>query len=183
MAKPTQVIGIVGSPRRNGNTEVLVDEILAGAKEAGASVSKYVLDELDVRPCKGCFACEKTNRCVQEDDMVELVTQMKASQVWVLGTPIYWWGPSAQFKAFIDRWVSIGREHIRGKRVILTMPMGGGSESYARHTLGMLEDVLDYLNMEHLATILAPGFGSRGAVKNAREILSKAHKAGKDSVS
>lgn len=182
MAESIQVIGIVGSPRRNGNTEVLVDEILAGAEEAGASVSKYVLDELDIRPCKGCFACDKTNQCVQEDDMAELITQMKASTVWVLGTPIYWWGPSAQFKAFLDRWVSISREHFRAKRVILTIPMGGGSEGYARHTVGMLQDVFDYLGIQHVATILAPGFGRKGEVKTAPTILQEARKVGKNSV-
>jgi multimeric flavodoxin WrbA len=182
MADSKHVIGISGSPRRGGNTEVLVDEILAGAEEAGSSTSKVILDELDIRPCKGCFACEKTSRCVQKDDLHDLVEQLKGSDVWVLGTPIYWWGPSAQFKAFIDRWVSIGRATFRGKRVVLAIPMGGGSESYARHTVGMLRDVLDYLNLDHVATILAPGYGGRGAVKAATGILESARQAGKKSV-
>jgi multimeric flavodoxin WrbA len=177
-----QVLGIVGSPRRGGNTEVLVEEVLAGAHAEGSTVSKVILDELDIRPCKGCFACAKTGKCIQEDDMAKLAEQMKNSQVWVLGTPIYWWGPTAQFKAFLDRWVSIRRAHFRGKKVILTIPSGGGSESYARHTVGMLHDVLNYLGMEHLATILAPGFGAPGEVHNATEILTAARRAGKEAI-
>ena len=180
MSEPRHVIGFVGSPRRNGNTEILVDEVLAGAQDAGGTNSKVILDAMDIRPCKGCFACDKTGVCVQEDDMSQLVEQMKASQVWVLGTPIYWWGPSAQFKAFLDRWVSISREHFRGKRVVLTIPMGGGSESYARHTVGMLRDVFDYLGIQLVATILAPGFGKKGEVKTAQTVLEEAHEAGKN---
>lgn len=175
-----QVLGIVGSPRRKGNTDLLVDEVLEGAKDVGGATSKVILDVLDIRPCKGCFACSETGVCVQDDDMKELVEQMKASQVWVLGTPIYWWGPSAQFKAFLDRWVSISREHFRGKRVVLAIPMGGGSESYAQHTVGMLRDVFDYLGIDHVATILAPGFGKRGEVKTAHTILEEARQAGKN---
>ncbi len=181
LSEPKHVIGIVGSPRRNGNTEILVDEALKGAKDAGSDTSKVILDTLDIRPCKGCFACDKTGVCVQKDDMPGLVEQMKASQVWVLGTPIYWWGPSAQFKAFLDRWISIGREHFRGKRVVLTIPMGGGSETYARHTVGMLRDVFEYLGIQHSATVLAPGFGRKGEVKTAHTIMEEARQAGKNS--
>lgn len=174
------VLGIVGSPRRQGNTDLLVEEILKGVKDAGGITSKVMLDAMDIRPCKGCFACDKTGVCVQNDDMAELVEQMKASQVWVLGTPIYWWGPSAQIKAFIDRWVSISREHFRGKRVVLAIPMGGGSESYARHTVGMFRDIFDYLGIQHVATVLAPGFGRKGEVKTAHTIMEEARQAGKN---
>ena len=101
---PKRALGIVGSPRRGGNTETLVDAVLAGAAEAGAQVEKVILDELDVRPCRACNACRKTGACVQQDDMAGLLEQMQRSDVWVLGTPVYWWGPTAQFKAFLDRW-------------------------------------------------------------------------------
>lgn len=181
-AAKNRVLGIVGSPRRGGNTDVLVDEVLAGAKAAGAEISKVLLDELDIRPCKGCFACAKTGTCVQNDDMAELAEQMKQSAVWVLGTPIYWWGPSAQFKAFLDRWVSIRRANLHVEKVILTIPMGGGSTRYARHTVGMLEDVFSYLGIELVATILAPGVDQPGAVRNKSEIMTAAQQAGKEAV-
>jgi multimeric flavodoxin WrbA len=175
-----QMIGIVGSPRRGCNTETLVDEILEGAKEGGISVEKVILDELEIRPCKGCFACSKTHKCVQDDDMNMLAAKMQNSAVWVLGTPIYWWGPSAQFKAFLDRWVSIRRNTFRGKHVILAIPLGGGSESYARHTVAMFEDIFRYLNMNHVATILAPGSDGRDSVRNSPKILEKARRIGKE---
>jgi multimeric flavodoxin WrbA len=98
-----RVLGIVGSPRRGGNTETLVDEVLRGAKEAGAAVEKVILSELEIAPCLACDACLDTGKCVYQDDMTTLLERMRRSEIWVLGTPIYWWGPSAQFKTFLDR--------------------------------------------------------------------------------
>ena len=176
------VLGIVGSPRRNGNTETLVDEVLAGASDTGAETKKFVLNEMDIKPCIACNACAKEKKCVQNDDFHSLLEVMRKSDVWVLETPIYWWGPTAQFKAFIDRWYSVRRTIFSGKRVILTIPFGGGATSYARHTVGILEDIIPYLNMQHIATILAPGFHRRGVVRNDEGIMTRARKAGKEAV-
>jgi multimeric flavodoxin WrbA len=84
------MIGIVGSPRRGGNTELLVDEVLTGAQETGAHTRKYILNELYIAPCQGCGGCHKTHECVQEDDMKKLLEDMNTCTTWVLGTPIYW---------------------------------------------------------------------------------------------
>ena len=175
-----QVLGIVGSPRIGGNTEILVDEVLSGAKEAGASIEKVILNKLNINPCQACNSCYKTGQCVQNDDMFDLLEKMVLSQVWVLGTPIYWWGPTAQFKAFLDRWYCPKHQDFKGKRVILVIPLGGGHPKYARHTVGILTDVLDYLNMELFETVLAPGFSSRGSVRNDIKLLTKAHNTGKE---
>lgn len=104
-----RVLGIVGSPRRGGNTETLVDEVLMGAGEADAMTEKIILSELEVAPCKACNECRRDGRCAQEDDMVALLDKMRQSKAWVLGTPVYWGGPTAQFKAFIDRWYGVER--------------------------------------------------------------------------
>lgn len=173
-----QVLGIVGSPRIGGNTEILVDEVLSGAKEAGASIEKVILNKLNINPCQACNSCYKTGQCIQNDDMAELLEKMILSQVWVLGTPIYWWGPTAQFKAFLDRWYCPEHQEFKGKRVILVIPFEGGHPKYARHTVGIFTDVLDYLNMELFETVLAPGFGNRGAVRNDIKLLRKAHNTG-----
>ena len=74
--EPKRVLGIVGSPRRGGNTEVLVDEVLAAAAEAGALVEKVVLNELDILPCQACDDCQASGRCVQQDDLPALLAQM-----------------------------------------------------------------------------------------------------------
>jgi multimeric flavodoxin WrbA len=177
-----RVLGIVGSPRRGGNTETLVDEVLAGAEGAGAQIDKVILDELEVRPCRACNACQKTGACVQRDDMAALLEQMQRSDVWVLGTPVYWWGPTAQFKAFLDRWYAVARTTFRGRRVVLTVPLGGGAPHYARHTVGMLTDVLSYLGMDLVTTVLAPGAHGLGAVRSHADVLARARQAGRRAV-
>jgi multimeric flavodoxin WrbA len=177
-----QVLGIIGSPRIGGNTEVLVDEVLSGAKEAGASIERIVLNKLEIKPCQACNSCYKTGKCVQKDDMASLLEKMITSDLWILGTPIYWWGPTAQFKAFLDRWYHPKHQEFKGKKVITVIPLGGGHERYARHTTGLLEDVMNYLNIELIETILAPGFNRRGEVKNNNDLLEKAHNAGKKAI-
>jgi multimeric flavodoxin WrbA len=176
------VLGIVGSPRRNSNTEILVDEVLSGAAEMGAQIGKVILDELNIQPCKACDRCRDSQSCVQEDDMAPLLELMNQSQVWVLGTPIYWWGPTAQMKAFIDRWYGARHSRFQKRNVILTLPLGGGSERYAQPTIDMFKSIMNYLNMNHFATIVAPGVYHRGVVSEKIRILETAHQTGIDVV-
>jgi len=179
--KHTQVLGIVGSPRRGGNTEILVDEILKSAEQAGAQIAKVMLSKLDIKPCRACNVCTRIGKCVQKDDMPALLEQMQDSQVWVLGTPVYWWGPTAQFKAFLDRWYGARRiVKFSGRRVILAIPLGDTNTRTARHTVGMLTDSLNYLNAEIFATVLAPGVTDKGDVREHRDVLQVARRAGRE---
>jgi multimeric flavodoxin WrbA len=179
-----QVMGVVGSPRRGGNTDLLVDEVLRGAQEAGAAVDKVVLSRLRIGPCRACEGCRRTGECVQKDDMPGVLRQMERSDVWVLGTPVYWWGPTAQFKAFVDRWYA-AEGQIRtwaGRRAVLVVPMESSDERTARHTVGMMQDALDYLRLELFATLVAPGVLERGQAGERPELLSAAYQAGQDAV-
>ncbi|MGC1122985.1 MAG: flavodoxin family protein [Candidatus Methanofastidiosia archaeon] len=171
-----KALGIVGSPRLNGNTDVLVDAVLKGAEEAGAVTEKVILHALKISPCKACNTCHKTGRCVQEDDMLMVLEKMQQSAVWILGTPVYWWAPSAQFKAFLDRWYGANRAVFKRKRAVLVISLGG-SENYAKHTVGILTNVLEYLNIEHAATVLAPG-----GIPGNPQILEKACQVGRESI-
>jgi len=182
-----QVLGIVGSPRRGGNTEVLVDQVLRGAEEAGASTEKVILSELEIAPCNGCDACQETGECLYQDDMPALLEKMARSQVWALGTPVYWWGPTAQFKTFLDRWYSKvflpqDKAMFRGRRVILVIPMGDADSSTARHTVGMFADALRYSEAELFATVLAPGVNDPGEVRGHAEVMAAALRAGREAV-
>jgi multimeric flavodoxin WrbA len=116
--------------------------------------------------------------------MGSILGMMKASSVWVLGTPVYWWGPSAQLKAFLDRWY-VGTDVIYqnpGQRVIVTIPFGDTDEGTARHAVGMFDDALRYLKMELFATILAPGAYERGAVRGHEDVMRRAYGVGRNAV-
>ncbi|RDE11584.1 MAG: hypothetical protein C4K49_11635 [Candidatus Thorarchaeota archaeon] len=172
-----RVLGIVGSPRRGGNTEALVDEVLAGAEEKGAATEKVILSELDISPCKACDRCLK-GVCAQKDDMKGLLDRMQKSHVWVLGTPVYWWGPTAQFKAFLDRWYGAKKVKFKGRPVVVTIALGATSSEVARHTIGMLTDSLNYLAMNIVDTIVAAGVQERGEVRSLPRVLARARRAG-----
>jgi multimeric flavodoxin WrbA len=187
-AKAKHVVGFVGSPRSGGNTDILVDEILAGAREAGATVDKVMLEDLTVNPCKACYTCRSDGECIQEDDMIALYDKMQSSDVWVIGTPVYWWGPTAQLKAFVDRWFAKAGDKanqektFKGRRIVLAVPMGDTDTKTGRHVVGMFTDALNYVGAELFDSLLAPGAYDAGDVRTLSEIMAKAREIGKAAV-
>jgi multimeric flavodoxin WrbA len=184
---PKRVLGIVGSPRKGGNTDILIDEILSGAQEAGAEVEKVTLSELEIGACKACYTCREAGECIQKDDMSGLLDKMRASAVWVIGTPVYWWGPSAQLKAFVDRWFSSAaggreKETFEGRRVVLAVPMGDTDARTGRHVVGMFEDALAYVKADLFATVLAPGAYDKGDVVKDAKTMKAARRIGAEAV-
>lgn len=113
--------------------------------------------------------------------MEALLERMEGSDVWVLGTPVYWWGPTAQFKAFLDRWYGAGKVvRFRDRGVILVVTLGDGNVRTARHTVGMLEDALAYVRARVLARVIAPGVMDPGDVLRRPEVLAVALRAGRE---
>jgi len=100
-----KVLGIVGSPRKGGNTHILVSEILKGAREAGARTELLPLGKLKIEECDGCHTCWETEVCWINDGMKGIYKKLMESDCIVLATPMYWFGPTVPMKAFIDRLV------------------------------------------------------------------------------
>lgn len=177
-----KVLAVVGSPRKRGNTDVLVEAVIRGATENGAEVEKVFLADLDVKPCDACDACRKSGRCVVRDDMASLYEKLFASDAWVLGTPIYWWGPSAQLKAFVDRWYAFSgdeeRQRVDGKRAALVAAFEDSDPATARHAVGMLRDAFDYLRMDFVDQVLVTA-GARGEAAKNQAALDRAYALGK----
>jgi multimeric flavodoxin WrbA len=99
----TMVLGIAGSPRRKGNTEMLLDRFLAGAEAAGAEVEKIVAARLDIAGCIACDGCWDDGLCVVQDDFQSVYKQLVAADVIALAAPLYFWSLPAQVKPLIDR--------------------------------------------------------------------------------
>ena len=98
------VLGLMGSPRKQGNTDLLLDAFLEGAQGKGAEVLKVDVTSKHIAPCKGCRYCEKKGVCRQQNDaMEEMNYLLRRADIVVLATPIFFYGPSAQIKALIDR--------------------------------------------------------------------------------
>ncbi len=101
MSKNVLIIGT--SPRKNGNSNRLAQEFQKGAQEAGNSAEVIYLYDKNIGFCKGCLACQNTQKCVIRDDAVEIVEKMKVADVIVWATPVYYYEMSGQMKTLIDR--------------------------------------------------------------------------------
>lgn len=98
-----KVLGIYGSPRKGGNTDVLLDKVLEGARSAGAEVTSIYARDLKIAGCRECGGCDRTGKCVVKDDMQTVYPLLLAADVVFLASPIFFYGMSAQVKALIDR--------------------------------------------------------------------------------
>ncbi len=98
-----KLLGIVCSPRSNGNTEVLVKEALDSARSFGVETEMIKVSDLNIMPCDGCESCDSTGECKIEDDMQDIYTKLLQSDGIIFGSPVYFWGVTAQAKTIIDR--------------------------------------------------------------------------------
>jgi multimeric flavodoxin WrbA len=180
-----KVLGVIGSPRRDGNTSILIDEVLRGARDVGAIVQKIFLNDLDIKPCQStCSAnCKKTGNCTIDDDMSPLYDELYDSNVIILGTPVYWYGPSAQLKTFIDRWFAFSHpefiNRMTGKKMILVAPFEETDISASDALVEMISRSAKYLKMELLRTLLVTA-GEKGAVRNNKVAMTQAYRMGLD---
>lgn len=101
MAK--NVLVISSTMRKNGNSEVLAQEFVKGAKDAGNNVEFITLRDREIKFCKGCMACQSLKTCVIKDDSNEVVEKMKNADVIAFASPIYYYEMSGQLKTLLDR--------------------------------------------------------------------------------
>jgi len=114
-----KILAISTSPRAAGNTDLLVDEVVRGAREAGADVEKVSLRTLNIHPCIECDLCYQTGECAINDDMTPLYAKLLDADRIVFATPVYFLGPCAQAKMFIDRCQALwARKYKRGERLL-----------------------------------------------------------------
>lgn len=112
------VLAFAASPRRHGNSETLLDWVLAAMEGDGTAIEKIIVPEVDIRPCRGCNACEKLNRCIQRDYMDYLHDRIVAADCIILASPVYCMGLAAQAKALVDR-----AQVFRSRKYVLRLPV------------------------------------------------------------
>lgn len=97
------VLAFNGSPRKGGNTEVLLREVVSGIEAAGGHIDVFRLNSMAFRPCQNCGGCDREGKCVLQDDLIPVYDRILAVERIVIASPIYFYGVSAQTKTFIDR--------------------------------------------------------------------------------
>ena len=182
----SNVLGIVGSPRKNGNTYILVSKILEGAKEQGATVEIIFLGELSIRQCDGCYACWHGSECSKRDDMNKIYQKINQADALVLGTPVYWYNVSALMKGFIDRFVYYNCEQnrvkVKEKNVVLAIPFEDQTMETVIPVVQFFERSLQYLEMNLSDKVIAEGISKKGEISERKDLLEYAFLIGQKMV-
>lgn len=172
-----KVLILSGSPRKGGNSDLLCDEFLRGAKEAGNEVTKIRVCEKKIAPCLGCYACSKGD-CIQKDDMKEILQQIIDADVLVLASPVYFYSMSAQLKAVIDRTVARWTE-ITNKELYYIMTAGENEPHTMDGTLACMRGFLECCEGSlEKGYISGGGVYDKGDIKST-EYMGKAYQMGK----
>ena len=130
-----KVLILSGSPRKGGNSDLLCDEFLRGARESGHDAEKIRVTEKKIAPCSGCYYCtDHDGACVHRDDIAEVLQKMIDADVIVLASPVYFYSIDAQLKAVIDRTVARWLE-VRDKEFYYIVTMADAAVASADTTL------------------------------------------------
>lgn len=185
-----KVLGIVGSPRAEGNTDLLVARVLMGAAVAGAHTEKISLSSLSYRPCDGCDSCKTTGVCIIDDDLQQVHRKLAEVDALVLGSPIYWNGLTAQTKALIDRcqcfWnlrIVLHKAYSGPKRPALFVSLGGQRRPRFELAIPTVRLWFSILGFAYTGQLLIPHVESPGEVVGRDDIWRQALDMGSDLVS
>jgi multimeric flavodoxin WrbA len=175
-----KVLGLVGSPRRYSNTDLLVNTILDGASQNNHATEKVYLYDVDIAPCMDCRSCKQGNfKCALRDGLQMLYPKLNEADVIVFGTPLYWYGPSAKMKLLLDRLRPyIASKGLNGKKAVLVIPSEEGPDA-CNFIVGMFNLSFKYLKMDLIDTLLAKA-SEKAEVKAQPQVLSKAFALGKN---
>lgn len=166
--KSMKILIITGSPRKNGNSNFLVDNFIKGATEKGHKIFRFDSAFKKVHPCIACNKCGMNGDCIFNDDFNYVRENLVDSDMVVFATPMYYFGISAQLKAVIDRFYAInGKIHIP-KKTALIMTYADTEEKEAQPIKKHFETLINYLGWTNVGEIVASGVWTQGSVKNTK---------------
>ena len=188
-----KVLAVYGSPRRKGNTSILLKKSVEGARQAGAEVEEIVLRDLKMSPCLEIYGCKKRGRCVIPDDFQDFHDKILESEGLMLASPIFFYSVSAHTKILIDRcqslWVKkhwidqipMGTGAFKRKGLFISVGATKGKRLFDGALLTM-RYFFEVLDMELWNALLYRGMDFESDVLNHPEYLEQAYEAGKDLV-
>lgn len=175
-----QVLVLSTSPRKGGNSDTLCDEFVRGVMDAGNQAEKIFLRDRTINYCTGCGVCYSTHKCVQKDDMAEILEKMISADVIVMATPVYFYTMNAQLKTLIDRTVP-GYLKISNKDFYFIVTAADPDKSSLERTInglhGYTEDCLD--NAAEKGILYAPGVWQAGEIQGT-PAMKQAYEMGRN---
>ncbi|MDO4161606.1 MAG: flavodoxin family protein [Pseudomonadota bacterium] len=176
-----KILILSGSPRLHGNSDTLCDEFRRGAEDAGHTVEKIRLSDKKINYCLGCGICNNTKKCVQKDDMAEILTKMLNADVIVLASPVYFYGMNGQMKTLIDRTVPQYTDMTDKDFYFIISAADSSKENMAKVIDGFRGFTADCLDNAHEKGIIC-GLGAwqKGDIERNQKALKQAYDFGKN---
>lgn len=181
-----KVLGIMGSPRLKGNTDLLLDEALKGAQVQGAEVEKITVDKLKIAPCREYYGCLKDGNCVIRDDMDDVYPRLLAADAIIIATPIFFYTVSAQLMLLISRCQALWARKYVLKNLDVPVKRGAfiavGATKGARLFDGPKLTITYFfkaINAAYTDELLVRGVDKKGEIKDHPDYLAAAYELGK----
>ena len=170
-----KILGLSCSPRKSGNTTILLEEALSGAQQERAETELFSVSGKDIQSCDGCWSCIGTGSCHMKDDVQSLLEKMVGADGIIVGTPVYVYSMTGQAKTIMDRMVSVN------------LANKGGGVVVVAGSLGIIDPVKDlYFNMVIKkmlpANLVAVYANDKGGVRKMEQGMKAAHNLGREMV-
>ncbi|PBI34215.1 flavodoxin family protein [Clostridioides difficile] len=180
-----KVLAFMGSPRKKGNVDTILDEIIKGVNDNNVEVKKYYLNDMNIKGCQGCLYCRKVPTCEFKDDMIDIYKDIKSAEYIIIGSPVYICQVSAQTKLLLDRLYPLTEinkskhtPRFGQKKLIMVYtqaaPVSFLFKKYFKYTSKHLKG----MGLNHYKTIVATKAFERNSTKKNFKVLRKAYKLG-----
>ncbi|WP_434793578.1 hypothetical protein TPDSL_34560 [Terrisporobacter petrolearius] len=181
----SKIVAFVGSPRKNGNVDTIIEKILDGANSSNSNIKKFYLNDMNIKGCQGCLYCRNVHDCAVKDDMQTIYKEIKDADYVIIGSPVYICQVSAQTKLMLDRLYPLTTidkgKHIPrfGKKKLIMVytqaaPFSFLFKKYFRYTSKHLKG----MGLEHYKTLIATKAFDKNSTKSNKKLLDRAYKLG-----
>jgi multimeric flavodoxin WrbA len=181
-----KVLGINGSPRIGGNTDILLDKVLEGAESKNAETEKIILNKLKFVPCQECEGMKDDGECIIHDDMHELYKKIKEADALVLASPVFFGSLSAQTKMMIDRFQCVwrlkymlnGDTGYKKKKAVFISVEGSKRSDFFENAKSIIKNLFATINADYKGELFCSGVDDKASILNYAGCLKKAFDLG-----
>ncbi|HBE9107698.1 TPA: flavodoxin family protein [Clostridioides difficile] len=180
-----KVLAFMGSPRKKGNVDTILDEIIKGVNDNNVEVKKYYLNDMNIKGCQGCLYCRKVPTCAFKDDMIDIYKDIKSAEYIIIGSPVYICQVSAQTKLLLDRLYPLTEinkskhtPRFGQKKLIMVYTQAAPVSFLFKKYFKYASKHLKGMGLNHYKTIVATKAFERNSTKKNFKVLRKAYKLG-----
>ncbi len=174
-----KIVVLKGSPHKKGSSNMLAEQFIRGAREAGHQIQELDAAHMDIRPCLGCDRCGMDGPCAQKDDNGKIRDALLSADMAVFVTPVYYFGMSAQMKTVIDRFYSYTLKlSARGLKTVLITAAWDSNDDVMPYLVSHYEKLCRYMHFENCGMVLGTGCGTPSITRGSRH-MEEAYQLGR----